>query len=97
MGKIFGYVGKFDKELLYKMSRSISCDNSKNLEFVSVKNVNIGLVKDSENDQVFYDEKQRLHICLDARAYAYSLWALIMFSQWYETYIECKWQSYPNK
>jgi asparagine synthase (glutamine-hydrolysing) len=69
MGKILGYVGKFDKELLYKMSRSISCNDSKNLEFVSVKNVNIGLVKDSENDQVFYDEKQRLHICLEGDVY----------------------------
>lgn len=47
------------------MSRSPSCGGSRKLEFISVKNVNIGLMKDSENDQVFSDEKRHLHVCFE--------------------------------
>jgi len=72
MGRIFGYLGKFNGELLNKMYKGTLYNKPKKLEFITVRNLNVGLIKDSENDQIFSDEKRGIHICFEGDVHIFS-------------------------
>jgi asparagine synthase (glutamine-hydrolysing) len=51
------------------MCHNTSIVKPKSLEFISARNVVIGLVKENEDDQIFSDEKKSLYVCVEGEIY----------------------------
>jgi len=69
MGRMCGFAGITDNQLLHKMCDVLWSERSANSNFFMDDNVGMGLRNTSANDKIVSNEDRGVHVCLDGEIY----------------------------